>query len=92
MNKKSKIFRYCVFFTSDKNKIFNNPFLLIVIENEVYFEMNKEEISILETLAERLEDLSKKMEKAYNEERIEKFKKLKKEFLETQKKFSNKIK
>ena len=54
--------------------------------------MDKKDISILETLAERLEKLSKDMEKAYNEEKVEKFKKLKKEFLDTQKKFSRKLK
>lgn len=54
--------------------------------------MDKKEISILETLAEKLGELSKKMEEAYNKENVEKFKKLKKEFLETQKNFSKKLK
>ena len=54
--------------------------------------MNKKDISILETFAERLEKLSKDMERAYNEEKTEKFKRIKKEFLETQKNFSRKLK
>lgn len=54
--------------------------------------MDKKDIAVLETLTEKLEDLGKRMEKAYNEEKIEEFKKLKKEFLETQGKFSKKLK
>ena len=54
--------------------------------------MNRDDILVLENLIEKSEELSKEMEKAYNEEDLDKFKKLKKDFLDVQKIFSKKLK